>query len=128
MIEQGRRKRRPQNMRNPFRRAAQDLGISELSPYTFRHFVATYVYDELWKARVPDAKDHVAYLLGHKPDDPKTTDRYVKYTEGFMQETVQAIDRMMDHIQEHCMFSVRTPTFLPQGPNERINESMKKFN
>jgi integrase len=71
-------------VRHTFKRQGATLGFPELTPYSLRHKMATEL-----RARGVSRED-LAYQMGHKLPDLRTTDRYTKFDKRYL-ETAKAV-------------------------------------
>jgi len=95
--------------RRTFARRGQELGMPEFTPYTLRHKMAT----ELRARGV--TREEVAYQLGHKLPDLRTTDRYTKFDPRHLGAAKAAIEdyiRELDKLTNRDLVRPDTPKFL----------------
>lgn len=80
-------------IRNTFRRRGAELGFPEFTPYTLRHKMATEV-----RARGV-SREELAYQMGHKLPDLRTTDRYTKFDKRYLSAAKAAIEGYMEELK-----------------------------
>ncbi len=74
------------SVKKSFAKIAAAVGLKNVSPYCFRHTMAT----ELRARGVPEWE--VKGMLGHKSKEARTTERYAKYRPDYLSQAVRAID------------------------------------
>ncbi|WP_323797259.1 hypothetical protein [Nisaea sp.] len=102
------------NMKNMAKRVRAELGWEEYCTYSIRHFVSTHLYARMRANGVADAKQQLAYVLGHSGELNSTTDRYIKYSPDFMSAPIDAVDDLMKDIQEHTKYELFAPKTHPK--------------
>jgi integrase len=98
-------------VRHTFKRRGEALGIPELTPYSLRHKMAT----ELRARGV--SREELAYQMGHKLPDLRTTDRYTKFDKRYLATAMTMIEQYigdLNQLTKRNLFQPDTPKILPR--------------
>jgi integrase len=93
-------------VRHTFKRIGSALGAPEMTPYTLRHKVAT----ELRARGV--SREEIAYQMGHKMPDLRTTDRYTKFDKRNLANAKMGIEQYLAELDKLTKRSLLQPDTL----------------
>jgi len=111
------------SVRNTFRRRGIDLGMPEFTPYTLRHKMAT----ELRARGV--SREELAFQLGHRMPDFRTTDRYTKFDKRFLaaaKTTIEEYLRDLNHLTNRDLLCTDTLKILSSQPKRADQKNQEK--
>ena len=106
-------------VRHTFKRKGADLGFPEITPYCLRHKMAT----ELRARGV--SREELAFQMGHKLPDLRTTDRYTKFDKRYLASAVAAIEeyvRELNKFTTRDLLGIHSPKLLPSGPQKVVGK------
>jgi len=95
------------------------LGMPELTPYSLRHKMAT----ELRARGV--SREELAYQMGHKLTDLRTTDRYTKFDKRYLATAMATIDLYVRDLSKLTKRDLLRPDTLKILPT-RVSATMLK--
>jgi len=91
-------------VRHTFKRRGAALGFPELTPYSLRHKMAT----ELRARGV--SREELAYQMGHKLPDLRTTDCYTKFDKRYLENAKSAIEAYMRDLNKIAVCELLQPS------------------
>jgi integrase len=106
-------------VRHTFKRKGAVLGMPELTPYALRHKMAT----ELRARGV--SREELAYQMGHKLTDLRTTDRYTKFDKRYLATAITTIDSYVRDLNRLTKCDLLQPGTLKILPT-RVSAMLKK--
>jgi integrase len=101
-----------ERVRHTFKRKGALLGMPELTPYALRHKMAT----ELRARGV--SREELAYQMGHKLPDLKTTDRYTKFDKRYLAMAMATIEQYVRDLNKLTRRDLLEPDTPNSGPGD----------
>jgi len=107
-------------VRHTFKRNGAALGMPELTPYALRHKMATEM-----RARGV-SREELAYQMGHKLPDLRTTDRYTKFDKRYLATAMATIEQYVRDLNKLTGRDLLQPDTLKILPTRVPATALKK--